>query len=92
MSNRGEALGQAHARSDGPPQPALDPLLAHFSAMGMAQVHCSVRPFLSWSSRWSQEAALHGVELSCRDSSCTSFDAVGCIRHGWLSWKSCMKR
>ncbi len=34
---------QAQARSEGPPQPALDPLLAHFSAMGMAQVHSSVR-------------------------------------------------
>ena len=38
MHSRGEAVAQGQARSDGPPQPALDPLLAHFSAMGMAQV------------------------------------------------------
>ena len=35
--------GTPRARSDGPPQPALDPLLAHFSAMGMAQVWPLVR-------------------------------------------------
>jgi len=38
MPNRGEMAPQAQGRSDGPPQPTLDPLLAHFSAMGMAQV------------------------------------------------------
>ena len=38
MHNRGEAVPRGQARSDGAPQPALDPLLAHFSAMGMAQV------------------------------------------------------
>ena len=43
IPNRGEAIAQAQARAEGPPQPALDPLLAHFSAMGMAQVHSSVR-------------------------------------------------
>lgn len=64
MPNRGEALGQAQARSDGPPQPALDPLLAHFSAMGMAQVPPSVRLHVWWFLRQSLQAALHVRELT----------------------------
>lgn len=38
MPRHGEQPAHAQGRSEGPPQPALDPLLAHFSAMGMAQV------------------------------------------------------